>query len=450
MAAKCGWPADVVQMARDLREEVDIKLPDGQICRAPDIRQLGKRAKAESILINIAKSLVALKQGEGKLSADARRNYLNDLRLRFVPVDDEELIKHMKLILAYNSDDSSKDGDGEEQKEMKVEIVKDFQTPDVTMARNNITQNQTELKPCIPNRYISNKTQDDPTLPQTQRRGPFVDCDLHRSSAQSILESNQSNSNSPGTFMMLQSSEPDFLKLMDVAYSSESSSSPSSSDHSYNSSSSSSNQNIDNIELSDNGKEKIVGMLSQKEDAISNKDDASISNETRLLQCQREIQLFLNSSSSDNDDSIKDRNRVCQKRNNDAAMRGRFQKDNNKHQKKKLLLDHQRMARKRALQKLLDGSSSSSSSSMCSDAEEPDVRNEGTLKFYGSGLQRHISNNSEIENTSDDSDDSQFGNTINFDSSDRIQLPVFRKRKEDFCSSNDVGKNSIASLQSID
>lgn len=55
------------------------KLPDGTLCgvmHGPNMELMGLRSKAEGILHELAKHLVALKESEGQLSATAHRNYL--------------------------------------------------------------------------------------------------------------------------------------------------------------------------------------------------------------------------------------------------------------------------------------------------------------------------------------------------------------------------------------
>ena len=55
-------------------------IPDGNVCQpesgVSDIDMAGVRRKAETILSDLAKHLVALKESEGRLSVDAKRLYL--------------------------------------------------------------------------------------------------------------------------------------------------------------------------------------------------------------------------------------------------------------------------------------------------------------------------------------------------------------------------------------
>ena len=104
MTSTCGWQADVVEMvsqgyffifvievknlmivikseqARNIRSDIESKLPDGMLCSLSnnnsDIDLIEVRNKAESILNNLAKHLVALKASEGRLNEVARRSYL--------------------------------------------------------------------------------------------------------------------------------------------------------------------------------------------------------------------------------------------------------------------------------------------------------------------------------------------------------------------------------------
>ncbi len=68
--------------ARKIRSDVESKLPDVVLCQKQGTSELTNidtvavRHKAELILNDLAKHLVALKASEGRLSGQARRSYL--------------------------------------------------------------------------------------------------------------------------------------------------------------------------------------------------------------------------------------------------------------------------------------------------------------------------------------------------------------------------------------
>ena len=100
MAGTCGWPIDVVGDARSLRVEVEKRLPDGALCQrnsGPNVELLEVRVKAEGILTDIAKYLVALK--EGRLSREAQLSYLQDIRDRLIPSQDSDIVEMIKTLL---------------------------------------------------------------------------------------------------------------------------------------------------------------------------------------------------------------------------------------------------------------------------------------------------------------------------------------------------------------
>lgn len=79
MASTCGWQQNVVRMARNIRKDVESKLPNGALCqqqRSSNANMMAIRQKAETLLSNIVKHLVALKEGDGRLSDEAKR-FLN-------------------------------------------------------------------------------------------------------------------------------------------------------------------------------------------------------------------------------------------------------------------------------------------------------------------------------------------------------------------------------------
>ena len=80
MAITCGWPDDAVQNARRIRHEAKQKMPGEDICYHEKSQQSENyaeyRRKAHNILCDIAKHLAAMKEGEGRLSKEAKKNYL--------------------------------------------------------------------------------------------------------------------------------------------------------------------------------------------------------------------------------------------------------------------------------------------------------------------------------------------------------------------------------------
>lgn len=57
-----------------MRSEVERKMPDETLCKAPTVDLLG--IQAVHVLSNLAKHLVALKESSGRLSKAAQRSYL--------------------------------------------------------------------------------------------------------------------------------------------------------------------------------------------------------------------------------------------------------------------------------------------------------------------------------------------------------------------------------------
>ena len=63
-----------------IRETVEGKLPDGALCEHSksdsSLDMVEVKRKAESVLSDLAKHLVALKDSEGRLNEEAKRSYL--------------------------------------------------------------------------------------------------------------------------------------------------------------------------------------------------------------------------------------------------------------------------------------------------------------------------------------------------------------------------------------
>lgn len=81
MAATCGWPEDNLENARKIRLEVQQKIPGSDLCEQRHGKSTSEnfaenRRNAHNILCDLAKQLMALKEGEGRLSKEAKRNFL--------------------------------------------------------------------------------------------------------------------------------------------------------------------------------------------------------------------------------------------------------------------------------------------------------------------------------------------------------------------------------------
>lgn len=75
----CGWPDDAVNDARKIRQEVKRKMPGEDVCdtsKQQNEKFAYNRRKAHNVLCDIAKQLAAMKEGEGRLTKEAKRNYL--------------------------------------------------------------------------------------------------------------------------------------------------------------------------------------------------------------------------------------------------------------------------------------------------------------------------------------------------------------------------------------
>ena len=109
MAATCGWPADVVADAREVRAEVEEKLPDGALVEDEigKDRKQNVRRKAEEVLSKLAIRLVALKESDGRLSVEAKRSYLQEVRDFVSSQQDQELVEMIKRLLS--EDEESRD-----------------------------------------------------------------------------------------------------------------------------------------------------------------------------------------------------------------------------------------------------------------------------------------------------------------------------------------------------
>lgn len=78
MAAMCGWPNDVLQNARRIRQLVQEKIPVTDLCDNSNGsgRFAESQRKAHNVLCDLAKHLLAMKDSEGRLSRDAKTRYL--------------------------------------------------------------------------------------------------------------------------------------------------------------------------------------------------------------------------------------------------------------------------------------------------------------------------------------------------------------------------------------
>ena len=80
MAATCGWPEEALKNAGKIRQEVKRKMPGEEVCYNTNSKHIenfaDNRRKGHNILCDVAKNLAAMKEAEGKLSREAKRNYL--------------------------------------------------------------------------------------------------------------------------------------------------------------------------------------------------------------------------------------------------------------------------------------------------------------------------------------------------------------------------------------
>ena len=111
MAVTCGWPDDAVNNARRIREEVKRKMPGEDVCYSEHSQQnenfAENRRNAHNILCDIAKHLAAMKEGEGRLSKEAKKNYLQELRDRLVPTNgDSQLVRTIRNLLLNTNDEA--------------------------------------------------------------------------------------------------------------------------------------------------------------------------------------------------------------------------------------------------------------------------------------------------------------------------------------------------------
>ena len=111
MAVTCGWPDDAVKNARRIREEVKRKMPGEDVCYSEHSQQnenfAENRRNAHNILCDISKHLAAMKEGEGRLSKEAKKNYLQELRDRLVPTNgDGQLVRTIRNLLLNTNDEA--------------------------------------------------------------------------------------------------------------------------------------------------------------------------------------------------------------------------------------------------------------------------------------------------------------------------------------------------------
>ncbi|KAL9191169.1 hypothetical protein ACHAXT_000875 [Thalassiosira profunda] len=113
MASTCGWPDDAVRNARRIRAEVKRNMPGEEVCSADPRGEsqnfAESRRKAHNVLCDVAKHLAAMKEGEGRLSKEAKRNYLEELRERLIPSSsgDESLVRMIRNLLLNVEEQSS-------------------------------------------------------------------------------------------------------------------------------------------------------------------------------------------------------------------------------------------------------------------------------------------------------------------------------------------------------
>jgi DNA mismatch repair ATPase MutS len=81
MSVSCGFPQDVVKNAREIRRQVQEKMPGADLCEHDDNTSLDPsfaehRRNAQNILCDLSKHLMAMKESEGRLNNDAKRVFL--------------------------------------------------------------------------------------------------------------------------------------------------------------------------------------------------------------------------------------------------------------------------------------------------------------------------------------------------------------------------------------
>lgn len=108
MAATCGWQRDVVEIARKIHADIECQLPDNMLCQSREeesnVEIISARNHAEGILNDLVKHLVALKASEDRLSEDAMKSYLQDLRDQYVTQSDPKVLRMISSLLTDNSD----------------------------------------------------------------------------------------------------------------------------------------------------------------------------------------------------------------------------------------------------------------------------------------------------------------------------------------------------------
>ena len=110
MAVSCGWPDDAVRNARLIRQVVKERMPGEDLCYSEQSKQqvdeiANTRRKAHGILCDIGKHLAALKDSDGRLSKESKKRYLQNLRERLVPTNDETLVRMIRNLLLDEGDD---------------------------------------------------------------------------------------------------------------------------------------------------------------------------------------------------------------------------------------------------------------------------------------------------------------------------------------------------------
>jgi DNA mismatch repair ATPase MutS len=106
MAGTCGWPIDVVRHAKKMHSYIEKNLPESSLCKknkGPNTDLLELQVRAERILTDIAKHLIAMKESQCRLTKEAKRSYLQELRNRLVP-NDPALMNMMMSILEQCSE----------------------------------------------------------------------------------------------------------------------------------------------------------------------------------------------------------------------------------------------------------------------------------------------------------------------------------------------------------
>jgi MutS domain V len=101
LAASCGWPAEVVEKARVIQDQVEESLPDESLCHLDHVSD--SRTKAYEVLGAVGQELQGLITDERAQSFASIRSDLSDMQERHVPHANTELISAMDQLIFRES-----------------------------------------------------------------------------------------------------------------------------------------------------------------------------------------------------------------------------------------------------------------------------------------------------------------------------------------------------------